>query len=396
MPSKGTGAALVLAWAAGAAIGCSETAAKDATADAGVVQDADPAADGLPAPDAATAETAAPGDSSADATAGDAPAAPNCPACPQGQKCLHATGNCVGAGVIACAPACSPPLVCRLAPPPACMVQSCKMPTGFGDDIVKLTSLQVAAPGASCGGSQGNALGKLVAQLPLVQKLLSDAVQNDQATVLLQPNGLSAAGGTGALRWLFGTRAPQSLKCDPASPLALCSYTASPLCWDPATPGQGPCRPWMELPVAWAPGPKAGDPGALGNTQGVAKPAGDQLQFAIPVADGGQVLLSLSHPVLQATVVTATPGQPAGPLGWRQLDGRLCAAVALADLDAALAGLPSDTLTNLGGLQAARELRAKLLPGDLDLDGDGSMDAASATLEIAGVRAKLAGLTAAP
>ncbi len=66
----------------------------------------------------------------------------------------------------------------------------------------------------------------------------------------------------------------------------------------------------------------------------------------------------------------------------------------LADLDAALAGLPATTLENLGGLQAAQALRAKLVPGDVDLDGDGKADATTAAMSFTGTRAKLVGLTA--
>ncbi|MSQ84763.1 MAG: hypothetical protein EXR77_18140 [Myxococcales bacterium] len=126
---------------------------------------------------------------------------------------------------------------------------------------------------------------------------------------------------------------------------------------------------------------------------GLALPPGDMLQFAVPLTAGAQVLLQVYHPRLDAQVTVAQGGEPAGPLGWRAVQGSLCGAVPLADLDAALAGLPQATLESLGGLATAQALRAKMVPGDVDLDGDGKNDAASAAVAFTGTRAKITGLS---
>lgn len=328
------------------------------------------------------------GDSGADGSAANT----NCPVCPTGQKCRPDQAICVGAGVVQCDPACAAGLVCRLNPPPACVLQTCKLPATWSADVVKLTTLSLTASAAACG-KDNHALGQLATKLPLLTQLLGDAVANDQATVLLEPNGLTATGGPGSLRWLFGTRAPTHLKCNPTSLQAVCAYTVSQACWDRATAGTGPCAPWMVLPASWSPPTIAGEPGTLSGGQAPQSPAGDRLQFAVPLAGGGQVLLQLFGPRLQATVKTAAAGEPAGPLGWRQIEGTLCGAVPLDDLDAALAGLPAATLESLGGLEAARKLRAQLLPGDTDLDGDGKADAASAAIGFQGTRATISGLS---
>ncbi|MBM4346176.1 MAG: hypothetical protein FJ100_22610 [Deltaproteobacteria bacterium] len=333
-------------------------------------------------------------DTVADATAADGTVAKVvCPTCPPEQKCRPDTGACVTAGVAKCDPPCVGGLVCRLTPPPACQQQTCKMPATWAADVLKLTALSLDDSGVTCSGGKGNALGKLAQNLPLAKQLLSDAVANDQATVLLEPNGVAAGGGAGSLRWLFGTRATTHLKCDPTSEQAFCAYTVSQACWDRTTPGSGPCAPWMSLPVQWNPAAGPGQTGTLSSGKAPLQPPGDLLQFSVPLAGGAQVLLQIHRPRFDATVVTASAGQPAGPLGWRQAKGSLCGAVPLADIDAALAGLPTSMLDSLGGLQGARTFRAKLLPGDVDLDDDGKNDAASAALQFSATRAVISGLS---
>lgn len=243
----------------------------------------------------------APLDSAADATSADTASAPGsaCPKCPEGQKCRPDLAICVGAGIVACQPACPASLICRLQPPPACVQQSCALPSQFSADVLKLTSLSLDSDSAACKGATGNALAKLAAQVPLVQKLLNDAVASDQATVLLEPTGLTPQGGTGALRWLFGTRSFDNLKCNPASQQAYCSYTASPTCWDRTTTGNGACAAWMQLPVTWLPPLGTASLGAL-QSDAAPLPPGDLLQFAVPLANGAQVLLQLMQPRLQA------------------------------------------------------------------------------------------------
>jgi hypothetical protein len=149
----------------------------------------------------------------------------------------------------------------------------------------------------------------------------------------------------------------------------------------------------MQLPVQWQP-PQA--PALQGKLQGPKQatlPPGDVVQFAVPLKAGATVLLQVHHPRLDAQVAVAQGDEPAGPLGWRTIQGSLCGAVPLAELDAALAGLPQATLDALGGLAAVQALRAKMLPGDLDLNGDGKVDAASAAVAFTGTRAKITGLS---
>ncbi|MBM4346182.1 MAG: hypothetical protein FJ100_22640 [Deltaproteobacteria bacterium] len=355
-----------------------DSSTADSSADADAVVNPE---DGLTAKDGA--------DAAVDATVVQV----TCPTCPPEQKCRPDTGACVTAGVAECDPPCVGGLVCRLTPPPACQLQTCKLPTAWAADVLKLTSLSLDDSGVTCSGGKGNALSKLAQSVPLIKQLLSDAVANDQVTVLTEPNGLSAGGGKGSLRWLFGTRAETHLKCDPTSQKAFCAYTVSQACWDRTTPGSGPCAPWMSLPVQWSAAAEPGKTGALSSGKAPVQPPGDVLQFGVPLAGGAQVLLQVHQPRLDATVVTASAGQPAGPLGWRQAQGSLCGAVPLADIDAALAGLPPSMLASFGGLKAARALRAQVLPGDVDLDGDGKNDAASAALQFTATRAMISGLS---
>ena len=345
--------------------------------------------------DSAAGDGLAAGDSPVEVAA-DTATGPVCPKCPDGQKCRPDLGTCVVAGTAVCAPACPAGTVCGLMAPPTCAVVTCKLPTNFSTDVLKVTALQIAAADQGCEGVVGNALGKLAAKVPLVQQLLTQAVQNDQATVLLEPEGLTAKGGQGGLRWLFGTLSMQSLKCSPTSQTALCAYTVNAGCWDTATAGQGACPAWMRLPVGWAPPLATAKVGSLtglkkGNV--VAVPPGDVLQFAVPTSGSGHVLLQVAQPRLQAEIELADATAPATPLGWSKVSGRFCGVVPLADLDAALAGLPADVLQSLGGLPAALALRAQLLPGDTDLDGDGQPDAASAAVDFVGTRAKVVGIT---
>jgi hypothetical protein len=62
-------------------------------------------------------------------------------------------------------------------------------------------------------------------------------------------------------------------------------------------------------------------------------------------------------------------------------------------LRAALAALPADVLDVVGGLAIAESLLADNLVADVDLDGDGVFDAASAVLAFEATRARLSGFS---
>jgi hypothetical protein len=340
--------------------------------------------------DAGVEVTPPPEDAATEVTS---PAGGTCPTCPDDDLCRPDRGECVGAGVVRCAPTCAAGTVCDLSA--TCRRPTCAPRDRFPARALKLTALTIPTDGG-CGGASVTALGRLAARLSVVATLLEDAVRSDRATLLLEPTGFSEAGGVGQLTWLFGARAADSLRCDPTVPEAFCTYTASPDCWDAATPGDGPCAPWLTSRAAFTPAASPGE-GRLaggGMTSEVLGTAGDLMQFAIPTGDGGQVLLQLHAPVLEAQA-TVDPSHPAavGAPGFVGVSGRLCGAVPLASLRAALSALPADLVSAVGGLANAEALLADNLVPDVDLDGDGTFDAASAALAFTGTRARLSGLS---
>jgi hypothetical protein len=369
--------------------------------------------DATSAPDAADsgagedaeAEVPAPGDIAVEPAPPDATAPPTCPSCPEDSLCRPDRGACVGAGLVRCEPACVPGTVCGLTG--TCLRPTCAARDRFPARVLKLTALTIPTDGG-CGGGPTTALGRLASRLPIVATLLGDAVRADRATLLLEPTAFPEAGGSGHLTWLFGTRAPDSLRCDPTAAEAFCTYTASRDSWDATTPGAGPCDPWLASRAVFTPDPDrrraphpvrpdAAGEGRLSGGGLSSEAAGDPsdlLQFGIPAAGGGQVLLQLHAPALEAraTVDPSNPTAVAAP-GFVGLSGRLCGAVPIASLRAALAALPADVLEAVGGLATAEALLADNLAADVDLDGDGAFDAASVALAFTGTRARLSGLS---
>ena len=371
----------------------------DLTAD-DVTSDLDTA---LAQPDATLAEdTAAPANDSANAA--DASPEPACPPCGDEALCRPDRGVCVGAGVVACDPACAPRTVCGLVTPAACFLETCRLPGDFPTPVLKLTSLGIPTD-SGCGGAGLTAFGRLAGRLSLVNTQLAQAVAADRATILVEPRDFAApadatATARGSLVWRFGTLAADSLRCDPTAAEALCGYTASRDSWDTATPGTGPCDPWITQQATLTPDPQSplgatlaggGRVSAEALADGAAR---DLLQFAVPTADGGHVLLQVHAPILEARATRdlTSPNATAG--GLVAVSGRLCGVVPMASLRAALAGLPADLLGQLGGLAMVEDLLAANLTADVDLDGDGVFDGVSAALDFTGTRARLSGLSA--
>jgi hypothetical protein len=345
--------------------------------------DANPPADAIFEDDLAEPDTRAPDGEG-----------PNCPDCPENSLCRPDREACVGAGLVRCEPACASATSCGLTG--ACVLTTCAPRDRFPARVLKLTTLAIPID-SGCGGGSQTALGRLVERLPFVAALLEEAVRTDRATLLLEPAGFPQEGGAGQLTWLFGTRAPDSLRCDPAAAAAFCTYTASRDSWDPTTPGTGPCDAWLVSRAVHTPDVGPAGSGRLsggGMFAETPQAAGDLMQFAIPVGAGGRVLLQLHRPAVEARA-TLDPANPTavGAPGFVSLSGRLCGSIPMESLRAALAALPADVLDVVGGLAIAESLLADNLVADVDLDGDGVFDAASAVLAFEATRARLSGFS---
>jgi hypothetical protein len=376
-----------------------------ATLDAAVVEAPDASGD-LAAPDTGDDAAAAAQDATTDAYSADAEdsashVASPCPPCAEDAVCRPDRGLCVGAGVVSCEPPCAFGTTCGLAEPAACYLETCAPRSEFPAPVLKLTSLAVATD-SGCGGAGPTAFGRLAGRLSLVGMQLAQAVAEDRATILLEPRGFEGASdglAEGTLTWLFGTLDPTSLRCDPTADAAFCGYTASRDSWDVATPGRGSCEPWMVQRARLVADPQRPLGVTLtggGRAAAASAPEGDPrdlLQFAVPTAGGGHVLLQLHAPTLEARA-SRDPSHPAATAGELvALSGRLCGVVPMASLRAALAGLPAALLEGLGGLGLVEDLLAANLTPDVDLDGDGVFDGASAALDFTATRARLTGLS---
>ncbi len=294
--------------------------------------------------------------------------------CPDGLRCYAPTDECVFAGVGTCARACASYEQCSArASVPTCYAQVCALPPAPPTPALKVVALEVLDADAACdldGDGEGDAalasVTRAYAELP---QALADAIGADRITVFVDRTATR-------LDLLFGTLAPDSLRCDPASPVGACRYTITRDSYDRGA-RSGPCPAWLSLGDATV----DGDAVAAGG-------AGTNAGIAVPI-DGRQLLLQMYGVRADGMRTTDAAGDAALAL-------RVCGAVPEAELLAALEGLPPDTLEPVGGLATARRLLDLALRPDVDGDGDGVPESLSFALRATAVRATTAGWSSEP
>jgi hypothetical protein len=289
--------------------------------------------------------------------------------CPEGLRCYAPTNECVFEGVGTCESPCASYEQCSArADAPTCYAQICSLPPAPPTPALKVIGLEVLGDAGGCdldGDGTGDAeLASVTNVYDALPEALADAIGADRITMFVNRPG-------GRLELLFGTLAPDSLRCDPASPVGACRYTITKDGYDRGA-RSGPCPAWLTLPDEVVEEARVTAGGAVTNTG-----------ISVPV-EGQQLLLQMYGVRADGTLSTDASGDAA-------LEMRFCGAVPEAELVAALEGLPPDTLEPVGGLATARRLLALALNPDIDGDGDGVRESLSFALRVQAIRATTVG-----
>ena len=301
------------------------------------------------------------------------PFAGNCsPTCVRGTFCTS-RGRCASTGPTACPGPCPGTEACG---PwrPGCTSRACAVPGPWPREVQKVITLEVLPATEGCDldgdGDVDNGFGLLLPLLPALQSQLTNAVQTARAVAVLELSD----GGTSA--W-FGSIDATQLRCNPASPDAVCAYTASPYSFDLAGGGAG-CGAWWR----WEPGSGELDGGVLALSS-------ELTEVLVPLEDTA-LLLRVARPTVRALARVG-----GGKLeGLRE--GRLCAALLPGQLRLAMGALPADTVSALGGMAQVGTLFDALVHPDVDLDGDGRAEHVSVAFRFTSARALATGLTPGP
>lgn len=309
---------------------------------------------------------------------GPAPAPPRPPPCaspcPEGLRCYAPTGECVLSTVAACASPCASYEQCSArAAEPTCFAQVCTLAPRPPSPLLKVVSLSLVSAQEACdldGDGEGDArLSDVVEGYAELPRSIEAAIASDRITMLLHRT-------PDRLAWLFGTLAPESVRCNPSSATAGCRYTISRESYDRGA-RSGPCPAWLTLDQARVDGTTLRAGGERTNV-GVAVPIGAR-QF-----------------LLQMYGVRADGPLETDGMTDRGLSLRVCGAVPRGELLAALEGLPADSLTSVGGLAGARTLLTLLVRPDIDGDGDGEKESVSFALRLTAVSAVTTGYSPLP
>lgn len=303
-------------------------------------------------------------------TAPAPPASRFCPeGCVEGLRCYAPTEECVAEGVVSCEPACASYEQCSArAPEATCFAQVCSLPPTPPTPLLKVVGLSILSDEDACDldgdGTGDGALDALVGAYAELPQALEDAIAADRITVFV-------ARDAERVDLLFGTLAPDSLRCDPSSPIAGCRYTVTRESYDRGA-RSGPCPAWLSLPDARL-------------VEGTLSAGGEGVNTGISVPiDAQQFLLQAYRVRIDGTLREEGGRTTGGTL-------RLCGALPERELLAALEGLPADTLEPVGGLDGARSLLGAILRADIDADGDGSRDSVSFALRAELVAANITG-----
>ncbi|MCB9521543.1 MAG: hypothetical protein H6699_11805, partial [Myxococcales bacterium] len=256
-------------------------------------------------------------------------------------------------------------------------VNECTCEPHFGRQAVKLTALRIGSggrpgealdldlnpstcsPPTDCSDGRHNALGVIGS---FVNPSLTESVADGSLVLVLDIDDI----GLNPFQIAFhqGELDPVDSACTPAD--GGCRYRVSP-----ATLTRDTCEPVVTLEAT-----RAGTAVSAGGR-------GTTFPFTLPFGDAS-VTITLYDVRFQGTVTISGDRVT-------RLDGVLGGAVPRAELITALSSLPADSLpvdpASLEGL-----LRA-LVQEDIDVNGDGTPDAASIGLVVSGVDAVLTGLT---
>ena len=241
-----------------------------------------------------------------------------------------------------------------------CTVKSCKLPADWPKAAQRVMTLTLLNSKTGCDlddtGKANNILGKLLTVYSFINEHTVNAIDDGTLNLLLQPDKYDGTGKEFGLNLLDCV--PDDAKCSPKS--ATCGYSANAHSYDILAKSAA-CPALAHTSNTKV---TAGKLGAGGK--------GNSLTMALYIV-GVPLLAKLQNVVLS--------GDADGPSSeWHgTLNGRICGAIASKDVDAAVDSLPESALIGTAFDKAkVKELVAGLFKPDIDLDGDGTLDAISA------------------
>ena len=214
-----------------------------------------------------------------------------------------------------------------------------------------------------CSDGVDNALSILSA---LANDALTNAVDAGTLVTLLDPVTPDMTGKPFALTVLAGALDPTAPACAKGAPG--CAVIVSGSSFDDE------CNPLILF-----------DNAKIASGKLTAGGGGYQLAFAIPLGEGGALLITLHRARIEATV-KLSGGQI------QTIDGVIGGAVPKAELLGAISALPDDALPEGITKEQAAGLLESLVTNDIDSDGDGTLDAASIGLLVKTVPAQATGI----
>jgi hypothetical protein len=199
---------------------------------------------------------------------------------------------------------------------------------------------------------------------------LAEGIATGTLLMLFEAPAWNPDGTPFALRLLDGTPASKP-GCEMTN--TGCAYLVQPGSYDLAAPGSGACPPKAEFQTAVS--------------------GGTLTATAAKSMDVHAALLDLESVIrMQGVQITA---QVTGTNTWNATSsGRLCGYLTKAELDAAVDRISLKSMAKLGDRATVKALLGSILKPDLDLDGDGTKDAISASFDFETAAATITGVAA--
>lgn len=246
----------------------------------------------------------------------------------------------------------------------ACLTPKCTFPSSWPIDVQKVTAMDYASPASSCDwsgdGKGDNVLGGLVGTI--TTQAIAKSIASGKSVMLFYASAYKTDGSAFPIASWFGALDAVNANCDASNPNLNCKYKVSPFSY--LFDKIGICPSVSSLAAATV-------------TAGAMAAGGKGSNATVVLADGLLVLpLTLQNATFKATVTS--------PVAWTSSSkGVLCGAVTVAAVQVAIDNLPADALINTGLSKAGlkNQIQAALTP-DVDLDGDGNMDAYSAAFTL--------------
>lgn len=291
--------------------------------------------------------------------------------CSPGEMC---TADCGAEPVQPCGGPCPSAFACH-EDSNQCEVQTCVTPAKWAsNNVQKVTAWAYSAKTEGCDldgdGLPNNVLGKWPDLYKTTGAVIAEGIATGKLVMLFEAPAWNPDGKPFALRLLDGTPASKPA-CEMTN--AGCAYLVKPASYDRAAPGLGACPPRAEFQTAVS--------------------GGTLTATAAKSMDVHAALLDLESVIrMQGVQITA---QVTGTDTWNATSsGRLCGYLTRADLDAAVDRIPAKSMAKLGDRATVKSLLGSIFKPDLDIDGDGTKDAISASFDFSTAAATITGVAA--